>query len=703
MASWLSRTTQGWGEWGLRITVLSSVTAHVALVLLAGTRRHHVSLLGKLLLWPAYQAVGTAGYALGKLSLSGTSPLSPSREQQLVAFWAPFLLLHLGCPDNISAYALEDNKLCRVADLLPASILMFVVGAAKYIERAFALWRGDLGNIRGSSTEDEQQRSRQRVDSLTVRRWVLDNEQALLLAHGLFNFCRHAMVGDSSVQEDHADSQATTSERIFSLEWSSMCKVVEMELSLMYDVIYTEATVIHTWGGYLIRLLSPVASATAASLFWGLEKDYFMTIDIIITYILLAVAMVLDVVWLVRTFGSTWAYAFLDARPRTWLYHVVLCSGRWRWLRCIIISLDPSNLILRQDPGSYRRWSAKIGRYNLLDECTRVRAGSKTGLWSRLLAKVESVESRYVIDDARDRPRFGREFQEDILVWHIGTSIFLACANQQLTTPVDYGKYVKAIEVLSEYLMFLLAMRRHMLSGLVLSSLFEVTRDALGELWIKTKSDEKCYSSSSRARKVKLAEILHKEKYYDSCLYWGNKRERLISDGAELAILLLDVGKSNMQKFLELFFDAWVDKLLYAATRCSRESHTKQLSRGGELATIVWIMTEHADPFQIGEFIIGEVNLEAPPLSEGKQSGEKKDGAAEKETEPPKKEEHKPSPHEEEPWSPPPKAKWSPSHEEEPWSPPPKAKRPEDKKPKEKKPEKPHMEKMKPASPPLKP
>ncbi|KAK3156310.1 hypothetical protein QOZ80_2AG0105480 [Eleusine coracana subsp. coracana] len=590
MASWLSRTTQGWGEWGLRITVLSSVTAHVALVLLAGTRRHHVSLLGKLLLWPAYQAVGTAGYALGKLSLSGTSPLSPSREQQLVlgVMYVLYQYIYLGY---------------NTGDLLPASILMFVVGAAKYIERAFALWRGDLGNIRGSSTEDEQQRSRQRVDSLTVRRWVLDNEQALLLAHGLFNFCRHAMVGDSSVQEDHADSQATTSERIFSLEWSSMCKVVEMELSLMYDVIYTEATVIHTWGGYLIRLLSPVASATAASLFWGLEKDYFMTIDIIITYILLAVAMVLDVVWLVRTFGSTWAYAFLDARPRTWLYHVVLCSGRWRWLRCIIISLDPSNLILRQDPGSYRRWSAKIGRYNLLDECTRVRAGSKTGLWSRLLAKVESVES----------------------------------------------------------------------------------------------------SSSSRARKVKLAEILHKEKYYDSCLYWGNKRERLISDGAELAILLLDVGKSNMQKFLELFFDAWVDKLLYAATRCSRESHTKQLSRGGELATIVWIMTEHADPFQIGEFIIGEVNLEAPPLSEGKQSGEKKDGAAEKETEPPKKEEHKPSPHEEEPWSPPPKAKWSPSHEEEPWSPPPKAKRPEDKKPKEKKPEKPHMEKMKPASPPLKP
>ncbi|GJN19285.1 hypothetical protein PR202_gb06543 [Eleusine coracana subsp. coracana] len=449
--------------------------------------------------------------------------------------------------------------------------------------------------------------------------------------------------------------------------------------------------------------------------------------------------MVLDVVWLVRTFGSTWAYAFLDARPRTCLYHVVLCSGRWRWLRCMIVSLDPSNLILRQDPGSYRRWSGKIGRYNLLDECTRAPAGCKTGLWSRLLARVESMEPRYLsplppnvknmlfqrirqrlprsdsppgklhgdpytmkdittlwgqeavdrhVIDADDRPPFGHEFQEDILVWHIGTSIFLACANQQFTTPGDYGKYAKAIEALSEYLMFLLAMRRHMLPGLVLSSLFEVTRDALGELWIK--SDEKCYSSGSRARKVKLAEILHKEKSNNDYLYWGrgNEKKRLISDGAELAILLLDVGRSNMQELLELLFDVWVDKLLYAGTRCSRESHTKQLGRGGELTTIVWILTEHASPFQIGEFTDEIKFLSAPPLSKEKQSGEKKDGVVEKEPEPPKKEKPtKPPPHKKEPW----------------WSPPPKAKKPEDKKPEEKKPEKPYMEKMKPDSPPFKP
>ena len=36
---------------------------------------------------------------------------SLSESIQLTAFWAPFLLLHLGGPDTITAYSLEDNEL----------------------------------------------------------------------------------------------------------------------------------------------------------------------------------------------------------------------------------------------------------------------------------------------------------------------------------------------------------------------------------------------------------------------------------------------------------------------------------------------------------------------------------------------------------------------------------------------------------------
>jgi hypothetical protein len=139
-----------------------SFTWQVVLVLLAGIRRREAHGVLRMLLWTAYQlADSTAIYAIGHLSLS-----SAQQEHQLVALWAPFLLLHLGGPDNISAYALEDNKLWKrhlltvVVQVVGAayvlyngiavngpsvtlaSALMFAAGVLKYGERTWALQRG---------------------------------------------------------------------------------------------------------------------------------------------------------------------------------------------------------------------------------------------------------------------------------------------------------------------------------------------------------------------------------------------------------------------------------------------------------------------------------------------------------------------------------------------------------------------------------
>lgn len=155
--------------WEIRRAVLSSFAAHLVLVLLAGIRRRKSSGVRMLILWLAYQLSNwVAPYALSNLSLGNTS-----WRQQLVAFWATFLMHHLAGPDNISAFSLEDNELSgrealnvfsRVGGaiyvlykhvylsggggaLIQASIIIFTVGAAMYLERALALWRGDLGNI----------------------------------------------------------------------------------------------------------------------------------------------------------------------------------------------------------------------------------------------------------------------------------------------------------------------------------------------------------------------------------------------------------------------------------------------------------------------------------------------------------------------------------------------------------------------------
>jgi hypothetical protein len=158
-----------------------------------------------LLLWPAYQLADLAAtQTLANLSLGSTS-----QELQLVAFWTPFLLMHLGRPDNISAYSLEDNVLAarqvltvsgqvvsaiyvlykhivvggNAETLLPASFIMFFLGIAKYMEGAAALWWGGLGNIRSSL---KALRPRGLSSYLESRVEELDNEESLMAAHGLF-------------------------------------------------------------------------------------------------------------------------------------------------------------------------------------------------------------------------------------------------------------------------------------------------------------------------------------------------------------------------------------------------------------------------------------------------------------------------------------------------------------------------------------
>lgn len=148
-----------WTGWPVRTLVLISILLQAFLFGAAGYRRRSTSRVLRVLLWLAYLgADSVATYTLGHLSLAISSG-----EHLLVAFWAPFLLLHLGGQDTITAYALEDNELWKrhlqtlvlqvlaaayvilflitVGSwaLITAALLMFAVGAVKYGERIWAL------------------------------------------------------------------------------------------------------------------------------------------------------------------------------------------------------------------------------------------------------------------------------------------------------------------------------------------------------------------------------------------------------------------------------------------------------------------------------------------------------------------------------------------------------------------------------------
>jgi hypothetical protein len=64
-----------------------------------------------------------------------------------------------------------------------------------------------------------------------------------------------------------------------------MYELIEMQLSLMHDVLYTKAAVIHTWCGCFIRAVSSVATIAAFFLFKSSNvKENYNRVDVIVSY-----------------------------------------------------------------------------------------------------------------------------------------------------------------------------------------------------------------------------------------------------------------------------------------------------------------------------------------------------------------------------------------------------------------------------------
>uniref|UniRef100_A0A0D9ZGR2 DUF4220 domain-containing protein n=1 Tax=Oryza glumipatula TaxID=40148 RepID=A0A0D9ZGR2_9ORYZ len=136
---------------------------------------------------------------------------------------------------------------------------------------------------------------------------------------------------------------------------------------------------------------------------------------------------------------------------------------------------------------------------------------------------------------------FSPACQESILIWHIATDVFLLCSHQYSSL----SKEVQAIKLLSDYIVFLVAVRPNMLPGLKLRSL---------------EKGEAGQSPSRNGTEAKLKECAAQQ--------------------METRCQRTRTG-SGLQ------------------ARKGKDSHAKQLACGGELTTIVWILNEHAGIFRI--------------------------------------------------------------------------------------------------------
>ncbi|KAF8751348.1 hypothetical protein HU200_012231 [Digitaria exilis] len=594
-----------WNEWEIRMLVLTSLALQVFLLFFAGIRKRNVSAVLSLLLWLAYLlADSIAIYALGYLSQTrvpkGVDPhLFIKRTHPIQAFWAPFLLLHLGGQDTITAFSIEDNELWKRhllslltqvvalavyvftkshpgADILAPAVLMFMSGIVKYGERTWALKCASMNNLRSGmvTTPDPGPNYAKFMEEYRFTREaglqaeiVIEQERraAAAVTVGLVAEEESQSVPYTAVIAD-ASRFFVIFKRLFpghvpAAHTEQGYKIIEIELSLMYDTLHSKAAVIHTWYGRLLRCLTLLSTSTACLLF-NVHKPStsYNHIDVCITNIfrakwsnLMAQHNLISFCLLDKPTVLTKVLSVLGLKGHldSWLYiwHIDVSHE----LKTLVFSELKDKTASIVDAESYRKFSNHRGRWAL--QCK--------GYYKELGWSVEV------------------EFDESILLWHIATDLCFHSDNDNDNAKI--ARHVKISRAISNYMLFLLVARPFMLTPGIGQIRFG---DTCAEAKNFFERAGKTTDARAAARMVLdvNAEIAPRD-------VKGDRSKSVLFDACRLAKSLLELQQPH--KRWRVIRVVWVEMLCYAASKCRSNFHAKQLSGGGELLTVVWFLMAH--------------------------------------------------------------------------------------------------------------
>lgn len=393
------RMVKLWNDWELCVMVLLSLFLQIILILF-GTRRKYIAQNWvRVVLWIAYlYADYVATLSLGILSNNDLGDKKPTDPNTAIrAFWAPFLLLHLGGPDNFTAYSIEDNELwlrhllglvvevgvaiyVTLASWTNAprnfvAIPVFIAGIIKYSERIWCMMSASTENFRESLLPpadpgpsyvkfmEEYRSSRagglgiayaevvEVADSVQqVKATITDpNVRTLHDASLLFDMFKRIF---SDLILSLQDIQLSLS-ILATAKPLDAFKVIEIELGFMYDFLYTKATLVFSRVGILLRsiCLSSMIFALAALLIY-VDMESQAHIYRAITYLLLFIGIFLEFYGIAVLLQSDWTLLWvgtLENQPMKLLLWIISSSRRHKssW------------------------WSNSMAQHNLLFSCLK--------------------------------------------------------------------------------------------------------------------------------------------------------------------------------------------------------------------------------------------------------------------------------------------------------------------------------------------
>ncbi|TQD82349.1 hypothetical protein C1H46_032085 [Malus baccata] len=412
-----------WDQWNLRGIIILSLSLQTFLILFAPLRKRTSNKLMLMPIWLAYLlADWAASCAVGLISSRQSDTQNHGDYGDLLAFWAPFLLLHLGGPDTIIAIALEDNALWprhllgllfqAIAALyifvqsLPRNklwiptLLLFLAGIIKYVERTRALYLASVDGLKEVMLRKPkpgrdyakfmEEYSSKKAANLPVEMHIIehsimdkpnayrlerdgmdDNVAVVRHAYHFFQIFKALIIGLKLSFYERKESRAIFLERTS----QEALNLVTAELNFMYESFYTKVAVVHSKLGYIFRAISFCAVSVALFFFYKLEKHDFHRFDIVITYTLLYGAIGLDLMAVFILIFSDWTAVAMSNSWRDSVLGIVLGAYlNFKRTRC---SKKATSCLERTRRFLFRRWSESVSTFNLIDyllkECTKVR------------------------------------------------------------------------------------------------------------------------------------------------------------------------------------------------------------------------------------------------------------------------------------------------------------------------------------------
>ncbi|KAF7083015.1 hypothetical protein CFC21_086837 [Triticum aestivum] len=685
MAGFSPPVPQQDSNWEIRVAVMLSLLLQVLILFLGHVRKRSSSPPARFAIWSSYLlADWVADLALGLIlnnmgniggnpsqshsqRISGVKrgPATASADSSgsspiIFAFWTPFLLVHLGGQDSLTALSIQDNDFwlrnltgfffqlisagvvffCSVDGnhVIPATLLIFVVGIIKYGERIYSLYSGSVDGVLAEIIGDpypgpnyekfmslysSKERAGLPVELVVHRPSRVSRPPAPapvehargsmapkmdpsveVKAYKFFCIFRQLCFDVKPSYKERMLTKAYFLSSDMTNSPATAFKVIELELNFMYDMVHTKEPIAHSKAGCILRFVA--SSCLVSSLlifFFHSDKGGISRVDVAITYALLLGGMALDAAALAMLLVSTWTLVLLgNSRWLGWLARAgrfLRPQQRRRRLAMVAEKLHVREMFhdfffVRREPvdGPITREVV----FDVLKKTARMETPSTyrgegvlhklhmeiTGILTAATPAWSKKEAEKKFDLLVGSVK--REFVESLLIWHIATDL---CRHPyQATARTKAVENMRTVsQTLSEYMLYLLIKQPKILlasAGIGLKQYQDTCAEA--KRFFETAAAWEPDHAGARRMLLGLSTAWAPSEVK------GSRSKSVLFDGVILAKQLRDLGDDLMW---EVVASVWGEMLTYAAGKCKGSTHVQQLSRGGELITIVWFLMAH--------------------------------------------------------------------------------------------------------------